>query len=379
MAPVFSAIDVWTKRYVKEELWSALVESHALLHLMGLQSVESLQAKLGTPGSAAVFGSAVKELKTAESMILAGSKECEIRYQRTDTSDSPTTNVSYGGAVSSATAFASDRQGTYGIRWQHKEKPMKLRKHDLAFEGLKYGGGANANVAIDNILRNAIGQDLNDFAEDIALDLMTGLPSDQNAELWDASIGVNSTIAVGGTYGRVLRTGADAVLNGLVTTATAMAGTTVADLNFQRSINNGFGAVQGLATRKGSGQGAKVCLTTPAIFNFLSDQADGKHSWDHTRMEKLKESGFLHEAFINDGTVYIYDTNVTAGEMTFLNLDTWRVEINPMANFKVNEWTDKSRNEEGSETILWTNIEAMYRLICTAPYLNARVTGVTTS
>jgi hypothetical protein len=92
-------------------------------------------------------------------------------------------------------------QGAAKFGWTHLDTPILVWHEDkirAGNEGTKEGQGIAMGQLIDEATEVAI----QDHIDKLANDIWTGNPSSQNADLWDAPLGLVQAVDTANTYGR---------------------------------------------------------------------------------------------------------------------------------------------------------------------------------
>lgn len=372
MAYIREGINAHVREFFDSRVHSSFIRFNPMLYFLGLQNAEA-RGKIGQPGTPAVFGN-LDGIGHAEMQETLGSKGHFFTYVKAEPNDGG--YISFGGETNVASSFAEDNFGQAETRWTHIWEPLRVRKHSLEM--------ARGDNAIGAILDRAAAPVWNRFLKRTNSGLWTDslTQAQQNAEVWGGFLGVQHTMTADNYYARVDRS-VETELNPLVIDASTDLKSSVVDLNINRLINVGFtdengNTVEGLAGKSPNATGATLFLTTSELWQELADQADGRYQIHTNGIPDRPMGGFKYPIIQKDNVYYTYDPDCPAGEMYCLNLDTWFVEINSGHNFTFTGFTDKSKTEEGGGYYEWGAYEAQIRLTCRSPWLNARITNLTT-
>jgi hypothetical protein len=372
MAYVREGINAHVREMIERELLSSFIQFQPILYFLGLANQERAQ-NLGTPNTPAVFGGANMTPNQIEQTL--GSMGHHFRYQKSEPNDGD--NLTFGGVTPVASSNADEDMGTSETRWTHIQEPLRINKHAMEM--------ARGESAIGALVDESMSTRWNRFIKRIAVGIWNGTmtAAQQNDNLWSTFLGLTHSLTANNTYGRVDRA-VETELNPLVLNAATQLPSTVINLDINRKVNVGFrdtlgATISGLAQKSPNGMGANLFVTTPALWNELADQADGRTNIVHSGIEGHFASGFRFPIIEHDNVWYTWDPNCPAGVLVGLNLDTWVLEVQQGHNFIFTGFTDKSRTEEGGQYYEWGAFDAMLRLTSRAPYLNCRITGLTTT
>jgi hypothetical protein len=382
-------INAHVREFFDTRLKSTFIQRNPLLYFLGLNSFEGM-TKLGEPGaknpkSAAVFGGASMGKAELESKL--GSIGRTFKYEKTEPNDG--TTVQNGGSTPVASGFAEDNQGMSESRWVHFREPLKIRTHSLMF--------AQGEAAIGSIVEESAQPVWRRFQKRINTMLWfggtgaTGSSVNMNTQalqdevLWREPLGLIYTLTANNIHNRVNRTTVTQLNPKVIAAGTAF-GDTIVNLDINRLVNNGYvdrtssAAVDGMANNSPNGRGVNLFITTSALFNELASQADARGIHQIVGgMPNHSVTGFEYPILEHDGVYYVWDKDCPAGTMIGLDLESFLVEVAPQANFSFTGFTDKSKTEEGGGLYEWGNYESIMRVSCHSPWLNVRITGLTTS
>lgn len=372
MAYVREGINAHVREHIEKHIRSSFVSFNPLFYFLGMSKPDGMN-DLGRPKTGAVFGG--KRMTGAQQKTTLGSPFHQIRFAKAEPNDGGT--ITFGGATPTAAAFAEDNFGTAETRWTHYREPYSMRKHTLEF--------AKGADAVANVVDDSIAPVWERFVKRINADFWAGtLTGAQQANnVWSSVLGLTHTGTTNNTYGRVDRS-VETALNPLVINAATQLPSTVVSLDINRKVNVGFvdalgATIQGLATKSSNGTGPTLFLTTPALWNELANQADGRFQIHLNGIPEAGIGGFKFPIIQQDNVFYVWDPTCPAGTMVGLNLDEWCVEVQEGHNFINTPLVDKAETEQGGEYIMWGSFDAMLRLTCRAPDIGiVRITGLTT-
>lgn len=372
MAYIREGLSAHVQDNISPKVSSSFTLANPIFYLLGLSTPDG-RNNLGRPDVSAVFGSMGKSKAQIET--LAGTMDHQIRFVKAEPNDGAA--VSYGGNTPTASAFAEDNFGTARTRWTHFMEPIKVRAHALEM--------ARGETAVRSLVDDATNPVWERFVKRVNQAFWTGTrnSSQQNVNVWEDLLGLQHTLTANNVYGGVDRS-VETALNPSSLVAGTDTASTVVDLDLIRKINHGFtkassGTFTGLAMRSANGRGANAIVTTSTLWQELASQAEGRYQIHTNGIPKAGLAGFEFPVIEYDRSFITYDPYCPSGEMYALNLDTWMVEIQKGHNFKFLGFQPKWLNEEGGGYYEHGLFSAMIRFTCSAPWLNCRVSGLTTT
>ena len=386
MAWIQENIDTYVKTLIQPTLHSDFTVQKVLLAVLAGQDVTS-KDRLGDPQNGVTFGG--RKLGKAQKASLNGSYNHEFRFQKSQT-DAPST-VDRAGATPVASGFAEDNVGTAETRWAQKMAPVKIRQDTL--DDARNVGGRMGKIKIASAMEEAISFTIQQMLEDKQADIWTGTltAAKQDDRKWDNMVGVQHAVSDGSSsgetafidYGRVDRTVETQLQSNVNLAATLVTNgflaSTKVELNIVRKIGNTSSLGGPILKANGAGVHDLV-ITTPDLWNVMADEAD-----DETvihRSDKMPAAvavhGFSQPLIMKDNSVIIYDTDCPSGELYTLSTRSWLYEVQSGHNFNMSTFKKKWELEEGGEHYQWANLDVKDRLTCREPWLNTKITGLTT-
>jgi len=373
MAIDFDQIETYVRRLVKKRLHSTYIQSKPLLFFIAGSRATNLD-KLGDPKVGVILGG--RNLGMAQREMLAGSYNHQVRYQKDETDDA--TVVTGAGSTPVASGFADDNIGLYETRWSHFFSPLKIRQSRL--------DNCKSNLMLASIVEEAVAMGMNKHLQNHQTELWNGSLNEaqQDAEDWGGYLGLTHAVDDGTTsgyefYGGVDRTVQTQLQSKLVAASSIAASGTIIDLRMFRKVRtlNTFGGLANKAEDAGT-----LVITTGELWEKLANDAEGKHNiYDPmtTIPGVLNHTGMKYPVICKDQTKITYDEDCPAGTAFVLTPSTWVWEVQRGSNFKTEEWVKKYLTEEGGGYYRWTLLHTKARLTCTDPFLNVKITGLTTS
>ncbi len=327
--------------------------------------------QIGSPGAAVVF--AGTQISMAEKRTLGGL----IRYQvpmQTGTNDSTKimgardTNP----VVANATTQSQDQlYGTAGFSWVQMKTPIQIWNSSLDM-AMKSGGGIDGrNLAIDRIIENATDMALQDLLKNLAYRLWNGMPSNQSATPWDDFIGIMGVVNDSNVYGGVDRSNPAAKnwRGKLVSSAVSADINTLLDFaNYDTTVGQPLAAY---------GEGVNLILTSAPLYRTFRAQARSRGGIAiKEAIPEMQWLGYKKEVLQVDNAYVMFDLNCPANTVAMLNLDSWKVIIDPRHNFQVEPFEDVGRYVTGGQDAMQAFIDLQAMVVCEAPAGQALFTNV---
>ena len=378
------------RTYVRDRFSSLLYSSFTQRRpLFALLAGESMAKKedFGRAGRHIIAGGASMGL--GERLAQAGDRTHQFRYQKGQTDAAA---VATDSATSVATGFAEDNVGTAQVVWAKKWAPFKVRNDSLLSAASPGGSGVNANLRIASVLDEAIGQGLQREIEAYQTALwngtLTSVQQDVTALTWPDFIGVNHWVSDGTKVGETTFThvggvdrtvetemqanvqlAADLVTNGHLSN-------TVPTLRLIRKLKTipSLGELQ--AKRSDAGN---LCITTGELFEVLANESDSKHTFFDRAIPEMRLVGFENPVIKYDNTLVTWDPGCPAGNMYLLTSGSWLFETQKGENFEIGQLNNKSDVDEGGGDYQFAHVKGKARLTCREPWLQTKVTGLTSS
>lgn len=339
--------------------------------------------KAGRPTPARFFGSAMG-MTTAQKRSVLGTKEHQIRFVKSEPNDGG--SVAYGGNYPTASAFAEDNFGTAEFRWGHYVEPLKIRKDFLTM--------ARGETAVRKAADDATKPVLERMFKRVTTDFWTGTlsSSEQNQPIWgggalsdSAVLGLQHQVGSGNVFGRVDRAVETNLDSGVFAAGTEIGTSSTVELQIIRNVQHGFtrtdtsAKVDGITTRTSNGQGVNCVITTSELWQSLANEADGRYEIQVGGIPGTALAGFKNPVIAYDNTYITYDNFCPDGEMYLLCMDCWSLEVQQGKDFFFDGLKDNTQLQVGGAAVEWGNFEFMPRLICHAPHLQTKITGLTSN
>ena len=390
MAWNFEKVNAYVNRLVRDQLFSKFVTARPLFYFIaGRSSVnfDLLMRARKNPVENWKAGGMLggSGMTLAQRKRTLGSLSHELRYQTDDPTSA--TNVGPGGATPAATVFSEDLVGTAGTRWTSTMWPLKVRQSTI--------DANKGSTAISSVMSEALAMSFNLAQKNTQTDFWSSTltQAQQNKDEWeDGILGLTHWVDDGSTYqyvGRVDRTtGTGVRLKANVYSAANLKSngqmaTTRPTLNLIRTLNTQDNVAGGTNTglRNFDPDAGDLVITTSALWNVLANEADGEHTIydDGKAIPGLGMSvGFKYPVIKKDNSYITYDPDCPSGEMNLLSTNTFCWEVQPGYNFKIEEWQKDWLTTEAGGWFQRTLIMLKHRFTCERPWLNTRVTGLST-
>lgn len=365
MAYVREGLAAYCREYIDPKLRSPFIQFDPILYFLGLNKPDN-RSKLGRPKTGLVMGGALNRIGQGTVEELAHSDKHQFTYQKYEPDGA--TTVEAGGATATSADFAEDNAGTAETRWTFHNIGVKVRKDSLE--------AARSESQIMSIMDTAVQPKWERFYKSIHTSIWGGTltSAQQDKAVWPDYIGLTQWLTANNTCARVDRS-VETTLNPVVLAAGTDFTGTVPTVNINRIVN----MRNNLASKSPNGQGATLFVTTPSLWEVIADDADAKGINSNKGVQEHSETGFKFPVVEHDNAFYVASPNCPSGEMYCLNPDTLLFEIYSGYNFQWTDFVDKSATEEGGERYEWARLELKSRLTMREPWLNCRITGLTTS
>lgn len=381
MAWVQENIDTLVRSNITPELHSKFVDAKVLLAILAGKDKAALD-RLGDPKAGVMFGG--DTIKPVRRMMLNGSYNHEFRFQASQTDESEI--VERGGVTPVASGFAEDHTGTAETRWCQFMTPVKIRQDTL--------DDAQGNMLkIADAMEEAIAMGFQRHLEKYQSQFWTATltSAQQNERKWAGHIGLVHAVSDGvtdssnyATYGRVDRT-VETQLKANVNAAATLVtnghlATTKVELDLIRRLNI-IPSIGGLL-HKGQGEGVgDIVITTPDLWAVMATEADDNAVFNRgdTMPASVAVHGFKNPVILKDNTRIVFDKDCPSGELYLLSTRSWSFEIQKGHNFQLGGFKKDWELTQGGEYIQWAHIDTKSRLTCREPWLQTKVTGLTTT
>ena len=374
MAINFDQANSWTRQLIEAELKSSFGKTKPLLTFLAGQTVADFGSRLGDPSMGTVLGGKAVGKATLRSQL--GSYQHQVRYQSSE--PDAASAVQLDDATPVASVFADDLVKQFATRWTEFDSPLRVREDRVE--------QAQGELQVRALLEEALDMGFNKHLKKHQSSLWTGTLTEaqQSAETWQDYIGVQhvATGTGGDFYGGVDRD-VDTVLQGTTNTHTVLTAANVItdnvpNLRLIREIitNNTYGGIG----NKMAGAG-KLVITTPALWNTLANEAEGKHRINHSTEGipgMLTDTSTAFPIIHKDTSSIVYDEDCPAECCYVLTPEVMVFEIMPGKNFSIDQWQAKWRNDEGGAKYWYTLIRAKTRFTCYRPDLQVQCTGLVT-
>ena len=337
----------------------------------------------GRPTPAKFFGSGMG-MTTAQKRSVLGTKEHQIRFVKSEPDDGG--SVAYGGNYPTASAYAEDNFGTAEFRWGHYVEPIQIRKDFLTM--------ARGETAVRKAADDSTKPVLERMFKRVTTDFWTGTltSSEQNQPIWGGAtlsdsgvLGLQHQVGQNNVFGRVDRSVETSLNSGVFAAGTEIGTTSTAELQLVRNVQHGFtrtdnsAKVDGITTRTPNGKGVDAVITTSEIWQSLANEADGRYEIQVGGIPGTGLAGFKNPVIAYDNCYITYDNFCPDGEMYLLCMEAWTLEVQQGKDFFFDGLKDNTQLQRGGPAVEWGNFEFMPRLICHAPHLQTKITGLTSN
>ena len=381
MAWVDENINTYVRDLIRPVLHSTYVSVRPLLAILAGRDKANLD-RLGDPDAGAFWGG--NNIGIGERNMLSGSLTHKFRYQKSQTDAAAV--VTEGAATPTSTVFSEDNVGTAGVNWTHFWNPLKIREDSiLNAQNVSGKNGEMGRLQIASIIEEAIGMGFQRALEKQQSNLWTSeLSAGQqsfSAQTWPGYIGVQQWCDDGGvtsgaaTVGGVDRTVETELKGNAKSVGSTDFGDGAGEVNIrgirQVRLFDMYGSV-----RKKYASAGNLIVTTPEIWEGISNAADLRNQVNSSDIREFAISGFKNPLVKIDDALVAWDHDCPDGEMYFLTPEFWTFEIQSGANFAVEPWQRKWLVDEGGEYYRFTNIHTKSRLVCRRPDLQVKLTDV---
>lgn len=346
-----SGFNAYADRQIQSGLHSGLFQVSPLLSILAGKSVT--EGMIGRPGTTTILGRG--SVKRVPNERLSGSLEGHVRFLTGKVGG--TKNL---GERDTAPSTGNDSQDqkvrSAYFRWTLKQTPILVWNNTLRLAG-------SNKFRIANAVKEATELAMEEHLEDLHQELFTGNPSDQTADVWDATPGLEQAIDDNNTYGAVDRGTYTTWQAKVVSTAKTASLRLIDDANLTQGIRK-------------TGPGVDVVLTTFTLFDKFKQEAlarGGTHIVSGT--PDASEVGQIKEAVKYNGVLIVPDPKATASYVYMLTLADWLFQINGDDNFRVTSFKDLSDDPGGKDAVA-AKISTMYRLMCLRPWNQILYTSV---
>lgn len=385
---------------VRRDIWSMYVQQRILLYvLLGQSEVNGSLFLTAQPDPMANFKSGVS-LGGASMMqtmrqqrIQAGGLDVGIRYQlaKPDTKRSLAPDGTAAAAAATASKRGNKLFGTLKHKWAFTYLPLEF---DTYIENAQQGG-----YGIGNIVEETYNAGRTQFFEDLGTELVAGTvtQNDQDLDEYPNLMGLRHQISNGQDNtgdggldetayryfaGADRNTAANEPIKGfslpapkLVTDGYVSAATVSLEMIRQINTNLAIGGFQNRAA-----DGGKLVMVSSKNFNRLRNEVlDTQQIYaPHDKIPEIGlPTGFSKHIINVDGTLITYDPTVAGTEMFILTPSSWLYEVAPGFNFRLTKWVDQFEEFVDGGRQKSAKLALQHRLVCMAPYLNAKVTNLT--
>lgn len=351
-------IHAFANEYVRSQLYSGVYSRLPLLSLLAHKGGTAGAlggGESGRPSVGAIIGSMPDK---ADLESLRGSTQAHVRWQ-TGTNTAVKNLTIKGTTVSPGNDYQADVVQTALFSWSKKQAAINIPR--------VYADMAQGKFAVGKLVRESSDMALNDLYDDLAQELITGSPSDQSLDLWDAQAGLDDAVDSGNTYGRVDRSqSANAQWRGKeVSDATAATLDIVEDANLTQGVAN-------------KSDGIEVIFTGNALYKKFKAQANAEQQLITTTGTPDEAMiGFLKESFKYNGVIFTFDPKIAAGVVYALRPSDFCFEVHPGQNFRVSPFRDGTDDGQfGEADAMTAKITLMYRFYCKQPWNQVKYTNV---
>lgn len=375
-----SGIDTYVRDVIKPMLHSSFSERKALTAWLAGGNVAALDS-LGDPNAGAIIGG--MNLGVGQ-RAQSGGKTRKIRYHKDQTDAAA--QVDAGGATPTATGFAEDNVGTFGMNFTTFVNAIKIREDSIL--DVQNGGFSDEMTAVKiaEIVEESVGQgfqrSLENLQSQLWTDTLTSTEQNVDTQVWKGTLGLQHWCSDGASTGETTFTHVggvdrttDTELKGNIIDGDGL-GSSVPTLRLVRQARllSTHGAIKKKYAKAGD-----ILITTPDLWDVLANEADGNNQINSNGIPRFARSGFNQDVIQLDDMVIVYDHDCPAGEMYLLTSDFWDFEVQKGENFRISNWVKKHETEEGGERYRWANITAKFRLTCRRPDLQVKFRDMTTS
>jgi hypothetical protein len=345
----------YAQEYIQSTLHTGLFNRSVVLTV--LAGVGGMDGELGRPGVYTIMGG--QSLSEAKREKTKGSVRASTPFM---------TGKVGGGkfvgerdtAPNTGNTSQDQKRKTASFAWCEREDPIKVWQDTLVMAQGEYEIAAPVDDAV-NMARE-------EHIEALSDSLYTGNPTDQQADKWDAPLGLQQMCHTTNTYGAVSRSTYTAWASNRNTAAQ----TASLELLDDADIDTGSGS--GLLD---NGPGPNLWLCNNTAYRKIKRQAKAEGiSIVRPNMADHGELGYLNEYIEYGRKIVVYDPYCPANAMFGLVTDSLVFELHPAYNFTVKEFTDQSRIPGGDKAET-SGVCTWFRFWTTSPWHHIQYTNVT--
>jgi len=365
------------RKRIESRLRNPFALMHPVLYFLGLRDKESMK-KLSRPTTGVYLGGMADDAGSAKTQKMTSDIWLEFPYLKVMPSQSKRLS-SKDDTLPAATTAMDDLYGHTAFGWSLFSTAAKARQKAIDETKSELGLRALVEDAADVAFEEHMTL-VNTSVRAGTLTLAQQNVSDGN--YWADLLGINHVMTASNAYGLVDRS-VETSLNPLAINAATDLDSTVVDLNLSRIVSVGNSTVSGLGFRAerfgGKGKrGKMLALCTTSLWQELANQADGTYQIYHDGMPDMAVSGWQYPIIATGECYYIAVEDQPSGTIDFLNLPSWHFMMAREYSFTFQGWVPKHKTEEASAMYQWNNLLTKLRLVCSEPWLNARVSNLTT-